>query len=430
MSDIIISDNHQNIEKKKTYNHYKILVSNFSNKLATMEWELKSVNNYFSKEPYPRLYELFCYMLTWNKDVIGVDDNYFKIDITIKTLKDILISKFNYQWNNFRRDMRSLYKTTERIEIYSPKLNKTLSIAPIILTDILIDGRPVNKKQLEDFEAWESVVILYDRRMFQYAYNGTEAHFTLPTTYSSYMQHYTKSLKPIIVNFLYSRLGSKIDTYSDEEKQKRMSKTKRTSYITADKAYSIINYLLDTSNENESKIIKKRTIDLLDFAKRCYPYCLIKKPNGSLTLRYKELEIAIFQTLFIHNSILLETQIENKFLKLTCDIHSLEINKKEKKAYIDIVNLKKLQKMINVALCVPLYADRIKCLEMIKKEQDKQKFVILFNKLDTDLLRLLGPKENLTANEVTDIFLSMYFQEKHYITKAMRNLVQHFLSSI
>ncbi len=414
-------------EKKKTYNHYKILVSNFSNKLATMEWELKSVGNYFNKEPYPRLYELFCYMLTWKKDVIGVDDNYFKIDITIKTLKDILISKFNYQWNNFRRDMKTLYKTTERIEIYSQKLNKTLSIAPIILTDILIDGRPVSKKQLDDFEAWESVVLLYDRRMFQYAYNGTEPHFTLPTTYSSYMKHYTKILEPIILEFAYCYDPDLIKT-SPKTNEQTTSK-KRPSYVTDNKAYAIINYLLDTSNDNETRNVARRSINLVDFAKRCNPYWIKKNKGGGITLRYKEIKIAIFQTLYIHNSILIDTNvIENRFIKLTCNINSLEIDKKERLAYIDIVNLKDLQLTHIISLCYIL----LTC-------EEYRDFVNKTDGVKLKTLLVVLKKQILKYQQVREISIGQYqalpllekiYKKERIIRKNMQNIARHYLKSL
>ncbi len=240
------------------------------------------------------------------------------------------------------------------------------------------------------------------------------------------MKHYTKVLQPLILEFAYchdpnivkrnGRLGDK-------------NIKKRPSYVSDNKAYAIINYLLDTSNDNESRNIKKRSINLLDFAKRCNPYWIKKNKGGGITLRYKDIKIAIFQALYIHNSILLDTNvIENRFIKLTCDIHTLEINKKERLAHIDIVNLKDLQLTHIISLCYIL----LTCEEYqeLKNPNDKMKLKTLLYVLKKQILKYQKTKEiNMNQYEALPLLEKIYKKEQS-VRKNMQNIARHYLKSL
>ena len=339
-------DNHK---IKKTHNQSRVVITNISNKVAMLNNDLAKKNYNININAIPKLLELFGYILTHHQDSVGVsqDKDYYNIKIKKETMKKILFSdNTHYLWHDFQVDMINLAKKPIWRNVYLQDTNETVLLQPISIKEFRYKDKLLNNLEIKE---WDEIFIDYSVQFF----TSSKSHFTIPTSYHSYVEHYTKTLKPLIIDFAYSQYGGNI-LYSknDIENQK-----KRKTYITHDKIYSIINYLLDTDNKSENReeqlLTSKRTINLIELAKRCYPYCIKKTKNETITLRYKELECAIFQSLFIHNCILLHTgSIENKYIRLTCDIMSLEINKRERKAFIDIIDLKKLQSLFNIKLCL------------------------------------------------------------------------------
>jgi len=345
-------DNNKNNDKiKKTHNQSRVVITNISNKVAMLNDELAKKNYNININAVPKLLELFGYILTHHQDSVGVsqDKDYYNIKIKKETMKKILFSEnTDYLWHDFQVDMINLAKKPIWRNVYLQDTNETALLQPISIKEFRYKDKLLNNLEIKE---WDEIFIDYSVRFF----TSSKSHFTIPTSYHSYVEHYTKTLKPLIMDFAHNQYGANV--LYNQNTQDDMKTSKRSIYITHDKIYSIINYLLDTDNKSENReehlLNAKRTINLVELAKRCYPYCMKKTKNENITLRYKELECAIFQSLFIHNCILLHTgSIENKYIRLTCDIMSLEINKPERKAFIDIINLKDLQTMFNIRLCL------------------------------------------------------------------------------
>lgn len=381
---------------KKTYNSNKSLISNFSNVLGSSQWELKSLKN-FTKEPYPKLCELLGYLFLHHKEYIGVQGSYFEIKITIENLRSIIENGFKYQWNNFKRDLFTLYRTHEPIELYNPTTNKIMSIVPIVLVEVIKENRVLNKNEINDFDKWEAITLIYSRKIFDKHYRELEQTFTLPTQYYSYLQHYTKTLINLTNNYIYT-----------QELVKDVSKIKN---ITASKCYGIINYLLDTDNQSKDKVIKNRSIDLIELSKRIDKYWIKKNKDGSIkSLRYNDIQIAIIQTLYISNCILLSTKtIENKFIKIKYDIASLEIDKPNKKAYIKLftnTELKQSQSILITEYLLNNNLDELK-INYSNKRKLTNRIEKLKPKLNKDKLNNLYQNRECKKliNDISNTFL-------------------------
>lgn len=400
---------------KKTHNQSRAVVMNMSNKVAVLNNELVKKNYNINIGAIPKLLELFGYILTHHEDSIGLsqEKDYYNIKIKKETMKKILFSdNTNYLWHDFQVDMINLAKQPIWRNVYLQSTDETVLLQPISIKEFRYKNQSLNNLEVRE---WDEIFIDYSVRFF----SPSKSHFTIPTHYNSYIEHYTKTLKPLIISFASSQYSSDAiygDSLNSAKSSKNNEKSqKRSIYISHDKVYSIINYLLDTDNKSENEeeaLLSKRSIDLEELARRCYPYAIKTTKAGNKTLRYKELTAAIFQSLFVHNSILLHTgSVDNKYIRLTSDLMSLEINQKERKALIEIINLQDLKSSFNIRLCLfilqtqnlDLYTSTFKDENRLKLENEKAKIIELIkqNKLENKRVLARNESKNDAQNSST-----------------------------
>ncbi len=422
---------------KKTHNQSRAVVMNISNKVSILNNDIVKKNYNINLSAIPKLLELFGYILTHHQDSVGIsqDKDYYNIKIKKETMKKILFSdNTDYLWHDFQVDMINLAKKPMWRNVYLQDKNETVLLQPISIKEFRYKDKSLNNLEVRE---WDEIFIDYSIRFF----SSSKSHFTVPTSYHSYIEHYTKTLKPLIIDFASSQYG--VSLFHNAEKSNTNAKNnskdhcnakgKRNIYITHDKVYSIINYLLDTDNQRENRdegfITSRRTINLEELSKRCYPYAIKKTKSNTITLRYKELEAAILQSLFVHNSILLHTgSIDNKYIRLTCDIMSLEIDKKGRRAIIEVISLPELKSSFNIRLCLfILQTENIESYIKTFKEENRLKLLSSKAKL---LEMFKFENESIDTTTITFEVIQKCYNSNAKMKQRLTKLAKYFLKYI